>query len=183
MTKTLIPSPPTELRRSDFEFELPAERIAQTPMSPRDHSHLMVVQSETGSIQHQRFHEIERFLRAGDVLVLNATRVFPARLRGTKPTGGKVEILLLRPETSDQWQALVHGKFSVGSELHFPEGLTARFEERLENGEWRLRFKSPHTPLCKRGDGGDFLRAYLDRHGEMPLPPYIKRKEKNAADR
>jgi S-adenosylmethionine:tRNA ribosyltransferase-isomerase len=158
------------LRLSEFEYLLPPERVAQAPISPRDHSRLMVVGRSDGALQHRRFHEIGGFLRSGDVLVLNATRVFPARLRGKKRSGGKAELLLLRPEPGGCWQALVRGASFPGTELVFPEGLTARLERCLENGEWIIRFSQ------------EAVRPYLERFGEMPLPPYIKRPEKNPAD-
>jgi S-adenosylmethionine:tRNA ribosyltransferase-isomerase len=158
------------LRLSAFDYHLPPERIAQVPASPRDQSRLMVVHRNDGSLQHRRFHEIADGLRSGDVLVLNATRVFPARLRGKKRSGGKAELLLLRPDAGGRWQALVRGASAVGAELVFPEGLTARLETCLENGEWVIRFSH------------DEVRPFLECFGEMPLPPYIKRSEKNPVD-
>ena len=158
------------LKLSDFEYDLPPERIAQVPQTPRDHSKLMILDRQSGTIQHKRFDDIGSFLKSGDVLVLNATRVFPARLRGKKRTGGKAELLLLRSETSTRWQALVRGAAGVGAELVFAEGLSARLEQELDNGEWRIQFSH------------EGVREHLERFGEMPLPPYIKRAEKNPAD-
>jgi S-adenosylmethionine:tRNA ribosyltransferase-isomerase len=159
-----------DLRLLDFEYHLPPERIAQAPVTPRDQSRLMVLDRSRRSFSHQRFDEIGSFLRAGDVLVINATRVFPARLRGAKRTGGKAELLLLRPQSDARWVALVRGASAIGMELVFPEDLTARLDQCLENGEWVVRFSR------------DGIRDYLERFGEMPLPPYIKRAEKNAVD-
>lgn len=164
-------------RLSDFYYELPADRIAQEPVEPRDQSRLMTLDAANGRLAHHRFFELDGLLRPGDVLVANATRVFPARLRGKKKSGGKAEILLLAEETAPPssfpfpaaragrgsvWRALVRGA-TKETELVFEEGATAFMEKRLENGEWLLRFS--------RKD----LRSFLERHGEMPLPPYIKR--------
>jgi S-adenosylmethionine:tRNA ribosyltransferase-isomerase len=149
------------MKRSDFYYELAPDRIAQEPVTPRDHSKLMVLDRPSGRMRHRRFHEITEFLRPGDVLVTNTTKVFPARLRGKKKTGGKVEVLLVASQ-GNLWKALVRGA-TRASELVFPEGLEARMVERSNEGEWSLAFSSNH------------LRQYLDRHGEMPLPPYIKR--------
>lgn len=158
------------MKLAEFHYDLPPERIAQEPWEPRDHSRLLVVYSATQTLQHRRFFEIEHSLRSGDALVLNATKVFPARLRGKKKTGGKVELLLLeRSADASVWRALVRGATSE-TDLEFPEGLTGRMERRLTEGEWDVRFS-----------GGD-VRAWLDRHGEMPLPPYIKRPEPRAHD-
>ncbi len=187
-----------DLKRSDFEYTLPPERIAQSPVTPRDQSRLMVLNRSDASIQHQRFNQIGAFLRPGDVLVMNATRVFPARLRGQKRSGGKIELLFMSPspwmgegrdggetargaypppqssptrgEEANRWRALVRGASVPGTELLFNEGLTARLETRLENGEWIVGFSR------------EAVREFLERHGEMPLPPYIKRSTKNPID-
>ena len=95
---SLLPNPlASSLKRSDFDYVLPAERIAQSPVAPRDHSRLMVLDRKSGAFEHKHFFDITSYLRTGDVLVLNATRVFPARLRGKKKSGGKAEVLLLGP--------------------------------------------------------------------------------------
>ena len=100
------------MKTSDFDYSLPAELIAQSPLEPRDHSRLMVIRRSDGSIEHRRFFEIVDYLRDGDVLVFNESRVIPARLRGRKvDSGGEVEILLLRRLDTNVWEALVkHGK-------------------------------------------------------------------------
>src|SRR5882724_1883690 len=156
------------MKLADFFYDLPDGRIAQEPVSPRDHSKLMAIDRASGNITHKRFDEIADLLRPGDVLVTNATKVFPARLRGKKKTGGKVEVLLVSNE-GDSWKALVRGTTRAG-DLIFPEGLEARMVERSQEGEWSLAFSSNH------------LREYLDRHGEMPLPPYIKRPVRRETD-
>ncbi len=156
------------MKLSDFHYDLPPDRIAQEPLTRRDQSRLMVVDRATGALQHRRFHELIDFLQAGDVLVLNATRVFPARLRGKKKTGGKVEVLLLGSDAG-RWRALVRGATQAAT-LVFPDGLEARMVDRLAEGEWELAFSANH------------IREYLDQHGEMPLPPYIKRPAPRADD-
>jgi len=158
------------MKLSDFNYELTPDRIAQEPVSPRDHSRLLVLDRKSGTMRHQRFFEIGTFLTPGDVLVRNSTKVFPARLRGRKKTGGKAEALLLKPmQDSTIWRALVRGT-TRRTELVFPDGLSAQMEERLDNGEWVLRFSR------------NSLRSYLDRYGEMPLPPYIKRPQVQPQD-
>ena len=165
------------MKLADFAYELPPSAIAQEPLAARDQSRLLVLDRRSKAIRHAHFYDLPDFLRAGDVLVLNSTRVFPARLRGKKKTGGKVEVLLIESfarsksaNATSCWKALVRG-VTRPAELVFPEGLQARMTERLADGEWVLEFS------------GDHLRAYLDRQGEMPLPPYIKRPAPRAQDR
>lgn len=160
------------VRLSDFHYDLPADRIAQEPVSPRDQSRLMVIESANGKRSHHRFAELDQLLKKGDLLILNTTRVFPARLRGKKSTGGKVEVLLLgrRASRVSTWRALVRGATHEGL-LIFPDGVTAHMAERLAEGEWWLDFSI------------NDLRPYLDQHGEMPLPPYIRRGEPRGDDR
>jgi S-adenosylmethionine:tRNA ribosyltransferase-isomerase len=158
------------MKTSDFDYVLPESQIAQTPATPRDSSRLMVIDRSRGSWQHAKFNQLGDYLRPGDVLVLNATRVFPARLRGRKSTGGKIEFLLLRQEQGSRWQALVRGPAAIGTVFHFAEGLTAKLEARLHNGEGVVVFSQ------------DDIRLYLEQHGEMPLPPYIERTSKQSAD-
>jgi len=157
------------MKLADFHYDLPASAIAQEPASPRDQSRLMVLNRRNDAIEHHHFQEIIGHLKPGDVLVLNATKVFPARLRGKKKTGGKAEVLLLEPLQNSVWRGLVRGA-TQATDLLFPENLEARMTERLSEGEWELTFSSNH------------LREYLDRHGEMPLPPYIKRTAAQAQD-
>lgn len=157
------------MKLSQFHYDLPPSLIAQEPVTPRDHSKLMVLNRQNNQIEHRPFYEIVDFLKPGDVLVTNATKVFPARLRGKKKTGGKVEVLLTAPLPDGQWKALIRGT-ARPAELVFPEGLQGRMTQRLAEGEWAITFSSNH------------LREYLDRQGEMPLPPYIKRKMRLASD-
>lgn len=161
------------MKLAEFHYDLPPSAIAQEPVSPRDHSRLLVLDRRSHALEHRRFHDIVEFLQPGDVLVLNSTRTFPARLRGKKKTGGKVEVLLLAPSPhlgkGARWRALVRGT-TKKNELVFPEALEARMKDRLAEGEWVLEFSSNH------------VRDYLDRYGEMPLPPYIKRPAPQSAD-
>lgn len=148
---------------SEFDYELPQELIAQTPVEPRDSSRLMVVEREHGSIDTSRtFHDIADLLNPGDVLVLNTTRVVPARLPALKPTGGAAEILLLRQLTPTRWNALVGGKnITVGTRLGFPgSALSATVVEDLSGAERVVEFSEP--------PGG-----HLAQIGQTPLPPYI----------
>lgn len=154
------------LRADDFDYDLPEELIAQTPVSPRDAARLLVVDKRSGTWRHESFRNLPAYLRAGDVLVRNDTRVMPARLTGVKvPTGGRVELLLLRQETKDTWEAMVRPgrRVGPGAVLSFGDGaLTAQVLERTEDGGRRVRFRSVGP-----------LDEVLREVGEMPLPPYI----------
>jgi S-adenosylmethionine:tRNA ribosyltransferase-isomerase len=159
------------MKLAEFQYDLPASAIAQEPITPRDHSNLMVLDRQNGQINHRKFYDIADYLKPGDVLVTNATKVYPSRVRGRKKTGGKVEVLLLSGDPADSkvWRALVRGA-TRPTELVFPEDLTARMGRRLAEGEWEIEFSR------------NSLRKYLDRHGEMPLPPYIKRQGAQTQD-
>lgn len=153
---------------ADYDYELPQELIAQEPAEPRDSSRLMVVRRADGYIEHARFYEIGRFLRPGDLLVANESRVLPARLFGRKPTGGRVEALLLRQVDELRWEALVRGRgLAPGTQLVFTPAagqaepqVSATIEALLDHGGRLLCFEQPVEP-------------FLDALGEMPLPPYI----------
>ena len=152
------------MRLTDLDFELPADLIAQTPIEPRDASRLLVVDRRTGGLAHRTFRDLLALLVPGDLLVVNDSRVLPARLHGRKPeTGGQVELLLLRVLDHDVWEALVRPsrRLRVGGTVELGE-LTATCEARLGDGRWRLAF----SPAGR-------LRAVLETQGEMPLPPYI----------
>ncbi|HUT75617.1 MAG TPA: tRNA preQ1(34) S-adenosylmethionine ribosyltransferase-isomerase QueA [Armatimonadota bacterium] len=169
------------MRLSDFEYDLPPELIAQSPVRPRDHSRLLVLDRRTGAIQHRRFRDLPDYLRADDVAVFNDTRVIPARLRGRRePSGGAVEALLLRELEPGIWEALVRPgrRVRVGDELRFGDELRARVlalyagaMERAAGGRRRLAFSSP----------GELDQA-LERAGEVPLPPYVHRPPERADD-
>ncbi|HEY8496330.1 MAG TPA: tRNA preQ1(34) S-adenosylmethionine ribosyltransferase-isomerase QueA [Limnochordales bacterium] len=155
------------MRVSDFDYELPEELIAQTPVEPRDAARLLVVHRDTGLMEHRIFRDLPQYLRAGDVLVLNDTRVMPARLFGVKAsTGGRVEVLLLRRRGPDAWEALVRPgrRLPVGTRIVFGEGqLSAEVIDRTEAGGRVLRF-APADDLDER----------LKELGQVPLPPYIR---------
>jgi len=158
------------MRVADFDFELPLEQIAQVPAVRRDASRMMVLDRGTGVVTHRRFADLPDELRAGDLLVLNDTRVLSARLRGTKPTGGRVEILLVEPVGEDGgapvWRALLTGSKSLrpGIAIAVPQGLTVVPLVR-EGDVWRVKLVHPR---------GEVLGA-IEAAGEMPLPPYIRR--------
>ena len=156
------------MKLSDFMYDLPEERIAQTPIEPRDHSRLMVLHRDTHAIEHRRFDDILEYLNPGDALVINETRVIPARLYGTRPTGGACEVLLLKQLGPKRWETLVRPgkKLRPGAEVIFGDGrLTARIAETTADGGRVVDF------ACE----GSF-EAALDALGEMPLPPYIHEK-------
>ncbi|HJG87756.1 MAG TPA: tRNA preQ1(34) S-adenosylmethionine ribosyltransferase-isomerase QueA [Pseudoflavonifractor capillosus] len=156
-----------ELKTSDFYYDLPQELIAQTPLDRRDGSRLMVLNKETGETSHHHFYELPDFLRPGDCLVLNDSRVLPARLLGHRePTGGAVEVLLLIDRGSKVWECLVRPgrKVKPGTKLSFGDGLlTADVLEEVEGGNRLIEFHYD----------GIFLEI-LEQLGKMPLPPYIK---------
>ena len=119
------------IKLSDYDYDLPPERIAQTPIEPRDASRLMILDRRTGQLIHTQFNRVGEYLREGDLLVINQTRVIPARLCGRKTsTGGKVEILLLNRRDDQTWETLVGGKgMAVGKEITFDGGLCAKILE------------------------------------------------------
>ena len=160
----------TALTTHDFWYDLPEELIAQTPAEPRDSSRLMVVGRSDGKISHRVFHDITEYLREGDVLVVNDSRVIPARLYGIKQSSGiNMEVVLLRPRGLDVWETLVRpGRRAVpGTVIVFGEGeLCAEVIETVEGGNRLMKFSYK---------GGSFFEV-LDRVGQMPLPPYITAK-------
>ena len=156
----------TTLATRDFWYDLPEELIAQTPLEKRDMSRLMCLNRETGEISHKHFYDIIDYLQPGDCLVMNDSRVLPARLLGHRPTGGAVEVLLLRDLGDKRWECLCKPgrKMQVGSEVIFGDGeLTATVQEVQDTGNRVVEFHYE----------GIFLEV-LERLGKMPLPPYIK---------
>src|SRR5437667_10687109 len=130
------------MRLEAFDYPLPPERIAQSPIEPRDASRLLVLRRETGAIEHRRFREVVELLEAGDLLVMNDTRVLPARLMGRRRSGGRVEALLLERRAPGVWEALVKPgrRIDVGEDLEFAEGaLAAEVLERYPSGSRLLR--------------------------------------------
>lgn len=160
------------MNTADFNFDLPEDLIAQTPLEKRDASKLLIVNRETGELEDTHFDAILDQLHPGDALVLNNTRVLPARLYGQKPeTGGHVELLLLKNTQGDEWEVLAKPakRLKVGSQVSFGDGrLTATIIEELEHGGRIVRFDYD----------GIFLEV-LESLGEMPLPPYIHEKLEN----
>jgi len=157
------------MKTSDFDYNLPEELIAQTPMEPRDHSRLLVYDRRDQSIQHLHFYDLPQFLRKGDVLVVNETKVIPARLLGEKEdTGVPVEILLLKRLEKDVWEGLVRPgrRLRPGTFCTFGNGLLrAEIIDNAEDGGRKIRFHY---------DG--VFEEILDQLGQMPLPPYIHEK-------
>ena len=164
----------TELKKSDFYFDLPQELIAQDPLEDRSSSRLLVLDKNTGEISHHIFRDIIDYLHPGDCLVLNNTKVIPTRLLGEREgTGGHVEVLLLKRKEADVWETLVKPgkKCKPGQRLTFGDGLLkAEVLETVEEGNRLIRFEYE-----------GIFEEVLDKLGEMPLPPYIthKLKDKN----
>ena len=154
------------MRKSDFYFDLPEELIAQTPLERRDSSRLLHLDKVTGELEHRHFYELLDYLREGDCMVFNDSRVLPARLIGARPTGGSVELVLLRDLGEGRWECLSRPgrKTKPGTEILFGNGeLKATVESVAEGGNRIVRFDYE----------GIFLEV-LERLGKMPLPPYIK---------
>ena len=166
---------------SDYDYELPPAQIAQQPAARRDQSRLLVLRRPDGALEHRRFHEIDALFEPGDVLVVNDTRVVCGRLYGHKPSGGRVELLLLDYAECLRRRAEGAGLIGrcllraakptrVGTGLVFPEGLTAEVIDATE-GVYTVRF-----------DGGDDFEALIERIGHVPLPPYIRRDRQTAGE-
>ncbi len=155
------------LKTSDFYYELPKELIAQTPAQPRDSSRLMVIDRKSKTVEHKHFYDITEYLKEGDCLIVNDSRVLPARIYGTKKTGAKVEFLLLSQSYGNVWECLTKPgkKAREGDEFSFGDVMKCRVKEVLENGNRLVEFE------CKE----NFYSA-LDKVGQMPLPPYITKK-------
>lgn len=153
---------------SEFDYDLPESFIAQTPCEPRDHSKLLILDSQTGRIEHKIFYQLKEYLKPGDTIIFNDTKVIPARLIGTKDeTGAKIEVFLLSRKTGDEWEALVKPgkKARVGAKINFGEELSC---EIIENTNFGGRIVKFHYE--------GIFEEILDRLGETPLPPYIHEK-------
>ncbi len=153
------------MKKSDFNFQLPEELIAQTPLDRRDASRLLVLNKENGKVGHQHFYDIVDHLNPGDCLVMNDSRVIPARLFGTRKTGGAVEVLLLKDLGNNKWEVLTRPgrKTHIGQEMFFGEGiLKAIVTDEIDDGKRIVAFEYD----------GIFLEI-LEQLGQMPLPPYI----------
>jgi len=159
-----------QYKKSDFYYDLPEELIAQTPAEPRDSSRLLVYDRAAGKVEHKIFRDITEYLRAGDVLVINNTKVLPARLYAHTENGGAVEVLLLKRIDIDTWEVLVKPgkKCTVGKKLTVSEELSLTVQDITESGERIVKFEY-----------NGVFEEILERLGSMPLPPYIKTKLKD----
>ncbi|MFA6171484.1 MAG: tRNA preQ1(34) S-adenosylmethionine ribosyltransferase-isomerase QueA [Patescibacteria group bacterium] len=160
------------MKLSDFDYHLPKELIAQRPVKPRDCSRLLVLSRKTGKIIHRHFYDLPDFLRSGDVLVFNNSKVMKARLYGRKETGGKIEVFLLRKIRSEKsgeiWQCLLGGtRKKEGLCVRFGKGFSCEIKSRNAGGTWEAAFNKK----------GKEFQAAVEQIGHMPLPPYIKRKD------
>ncbi len=168
------------MKLTDFDYHLPEKLIAQVPAPVRDQSRMMVLNRNDGSTEDRRFLEFPEFLREGDVLVVNDSRVIPARLVGRKPTGGAIEILLLveRKGASEgnhaEWEVLLRPakRVGIGSKISFEDRGEALILERLSDKKWAVRFQTDAP-----------FEDFLEEQGRAPLPPYIKRDQKAARSR
>jgi S-adenosylmethionine:tRNA ribosyltransferase-isomerase len=163
------------MKLSDFDYNLPKEFIAQEPVNPRDHSRLLVLNNKTGKIEHKRFYDIVDYLQKGDVLVLNNSKVFPARLIGKKAgTGGKIEVFLHHRIKDNLWECLLGGRGGcIGLHLEFCHKLSGEIIAKHNDGTWEIKFNK----------SGDELMKVVEKIGLIPLPPYIKRKEREKCDK
>src|SRR6266496_3495045 len=135
------------MKTSDFDYNLPESSIAQTPLEPRDASRLLVLHRDTGELEHRIFRDVGDYLRVGDLLVLNQTRVIPARIYARKETGGRVELLLLRRRDKLTWEALVGGKgLRVGKLLKVEDGPEAEIIETIDGSDRLIKFSKPIEP-------------------------------------
>ncbi len=148
---------------SDFDYTLPPELIAQTPLAVRDQSRLLVVHPNTQQLEHTHFFQIGDYVQSGDVLVINTSKVIKARLHGTKPTGGKIEIFLLTPLNTQRWQCLVKGSVQPGMIIQIQDEITATIVQPVDE-MWEVSFNT----------------LDITAYGEVPLPPYIKTQQPQA---
>ncbi len=159
---------------SDFDYNLPPELIAQKPVRPRDHSRLLLLNKKTGEINHKHFYDIVDYLKKGDLIVLNNSKVFPARLHGhKKETGGAIEIFLHKKLSKNTWECLLKGKVKEGLVITLTKNLEAEVSKNNNNGTWQVTF-------CLSGE--KFWSA-INKIGEVPLPPYIKRDTQKNSDK
>ncbi|MDY6916057.1 MAG: tRNA preQ1(34) S-adenosylmethionine ribosyltransferase-isomerase QueA [Candidatus Cloacimonadota bacterium] len=158
-------------KKSSYFYHLPSELIAQYPKDRRDESLLLCLERDSSKIEHTRFNKIVKFFQKGDVLVLNKTKVIPARLHGCKPTGAKVEVFLLNQKSINSWECLVKPgrKLKVGAEVKFAEDFTGKIIDYTKEGARIVKFNWQ----------GKFWDN-LEKYGEMPLPPYIKREAEDS---
>jgi len=172
------------MKLSDFNYNLPQNFIAQKPTKPRDHCRLLILDRETGDIKHKKFFEISQFIKNGDVLVFNDSKVIPARLHGNKITGlpsvalakegGNVEILLIKKISSDTWEALLKNfkEKEFGKKIIIAKNFIASPEKNIDGGLWQIKFNQ------LAGGKDKNLDKLIYKYGQTPLPPYIKKMAK-----
>jgi S-adenosylmethionine:tRNA ribosyltransferase-isomerase len=161
------------MKLSDFDYKLPKELIATEPIKPRDHSRLLLLDKLSGEIQHQYFHDLLDYLQRGDVLVLNNSKVFPARLIGHKETGGQVEVFLhqkLKPtptplQGGELWNCILGGRIREGILIKFDKNLVGKILKNNNDGTWEVEFNKT---------GNDFMKL-VEKTGKVPIPPYIEK--------
>lgn len=161
------------MKLSDFDYNLPPELIAQEPNNLRDHSRLLVYSRESDKIEHRNFFNLTDYLKAGDILFINNSKVFSARIKSFKKSGGQVEIFLLKVIDKEKniWECLLGGRIKVDQELIISESLQAKVIENNE-GVWQVSFNKNYQ----------YILDNLDKIGQIPLPPYIKRDKENKQD-
>lgn len=159
------------MKLSEFNYNLPRGLIAQSPINPRDHSRLLILDKRSGGIKHKHFYDIVDYLKKGDILVLNNSKVFPARLIGKKKeTGGKIEVFLHQKIRGSLWQCLIGGpRRKEGLEVKFGRCLECVIVKDNKDGTWQVKFNK----------SGNELMKIVNQIGLTPLPPYIKKKQKN----
>lgn len=158
----------------DFDYNLPLELIAQAPAKPRDHSRLLLLEEKTGKISHKYFYNLIDYLQSGDLLVLNNSKVFPARLIGhKKDTDGKIEVFLHRKINLDIWECLLRGRLKENLIINFSNKLLAQVIKNNNDGTWLVKFNLK----------GDKFWQAINKIGEVPLPPYIKRGKQISSDK
>jgi S-adenosylmethionine:tRNA ribosyltransferase-isomerase len=155
------------MRIEEFDYTLPPSLIAQYPSPQREESSLMILSRQEGAIRHKAFRDLPKYLNPGDLLVMNNTRVLPARLIGKKETGGKVEILIISPMngTLGEWEALIKGSMKSGTRIQFGQEIYGEVE-KVKDGKGRIRFS-----------GSGEITDLFQKVGRVPLPPYIKRED------
>ena len=158
------------LNKASYFYDLPEELIAQTPIEPRDASRMLVYHKDSKTIEHKHFYDIANYLKAGDVLVINNTKVLPARLYGYKESGAKIEVLLHKRQDLKNWECLAKPlkRLKIGDKVVFSENLSCTLVEKLPDGLCKMRF-----------DFDGVFEHRLSEVGTMPLPPYIKQKLKD----
>ena len=152
------------MKLSNFDYNLPKKLIANSHIEPRDHSRLLVVDRKSGKVEHKRFYNILDYLRPDDLLVFNNSKVFKAKIFGTKDTGGKREFLITRPVGGCLWEVMIKRKAKVGDKFSFGKELNCKIVKRLDERLWRVKLNKNQKEVFK----------FLEKNGETPLPPYIK---------